>query len=87
MEIKQIKELMAAMGRTGMKRLSVKDEGFELQLERQENGRMVENIGDSLDEDVAGARAAGIEAVLLHRGKDAVDAPADLRVIASLREW
>lgn len=50
MEIKQIKELMAAMGRTGMRRLMVKDEGFELQLERQENSKMVESIGDSLDD-------------------------------------
>jgi acetyl-CoA carboxylase biotin carboxyl carrier protein len=49
-EIKQIKELMAAMGRTGMKRLTVKNDTFELQLERQENGRMVEQIGDSLDD-------------------------------------
>src|SRR5262245_24621576 len=29
---------MAAMGRTGTKRLSLKKEGFELQLEREENG-------------------------------------------------
>lgn len=41
---------MAAMGRTGMKRLTVKNDTFELQLERQENGRMVEQIGDSLDD-------------------------------------
>lgn len=38
MEIKQIKELMAAMGRTGMMRLVLKKEGFELELEREENG-------------------------------------------------
>lgn len=38
MELKQIKELMAAMGRTGTKRLSIKKDGFELQLEREENG-------------------------------------------------
>lgn len=39
MEIKQIKELMAAMGRTCMKRLSIKDQdGFEIVLEREENG-------------------------------------------------
>lgn len=38
MELKQIKELMAAMGRTGTKRLSLKKEDFELQLEREENG-------------------------------------------------
>lgn len=29
---------MAAMGRTGTKRLTLKKEGFELQLEREENG-------------------------------------------------
>jgi acetyl-CoA carboxylase biotin carboxyl carrier protein len=38
MELKQIKELMAAMGRTGMKRLALKKEGFELQLEREQDG-------------------------------------------------
>lgn len=38
MEIKQIKELMTAMGRTGTKRLLLKKDGFELQLEREENG-------------------------------------------------
>lgn len=37
MELKQIKELMAAMGRTGTKKLSLKKEGFEIQLEREEN--------------------------------------------------
>ena len=47
----------------------------------------VVHIGDSLEEDVAGAQAAGIEAVLLHRGDHALDVPVDLRVIASLREW
>lgn len=35
MELKQIKELMATMGRTGMKRLVMKREGFELELERE----------------------------------------------------
>lgn len=37
MELKQIKELMAAMERAGIKKLSVKETtGFELQLERHE---------------------------------------------------
>ncbi len=49
MEIKQIKELMAAMGRTGMKRLMLKREGFEIQLERQE-GKVVDPAIDSLDD-------------------------------------
>lgn len=35
MELKQIKELMASMGRSGMKRLKLKKEGFELELERE----------------------------------------------------
>lgn len=46
MELKQIKELMAAMGRTGTKRLSLKKEGFELELEHAENG--VDRGGDPM---------------------------------------
>jgi acetyl-CoA carboxylase biotin carboxyl carrier protein len=34
-EAKQVKDLMAAMGRTGMRRLVIKREGFELELERE----------------------------------------------------
>lgn len=36
MELKQIKELMIAMGKCGTKRLSIKKEGFEIELEQQE---------------------------------------------------
>ncbi len=45
MELKQIKELMAAMGRTGTKRLTLKKENFELTLEREEqtSGRFVDS--------------------------------------------
>lgn len=52
MELKQIKELMAAMGRTGTKKLSLKKEGFEIQLEREENGafRGVDSPLDLSDE-------------------------------------
>lgn len=35
MELKHIKELMAAMGRTGTKRLELKKENFELVIERE----------------------------------------------------
>lgn len=35
MEIKQIKELMASMVRSGIKRLSLKNENFEIELERE----------------------------------------------------
>jgi acetyl-CoA carboxylase biotin carboxyl carrier protein len=51
-EIKQIKELMGAMGRTGTKRLLLKKEGFELQLERQENGRFLEPLLESNEESI-----------------------------------
>lgn len=45
------------------------------------------HIGDSPAEDVAGARAAGIEPVLLDRDGGGIDPPGGVRVIASLREW
>ena len=45
------------------------------------------HVGDSIEEDVAGALAAGIEPVLLDRdGTLAADAPEGVRVIASLAE-
>jgi putative hydrolase of the HAD superfamily len=42
------------------------------------------HVGDSLEHDVAGARAAGVEAVLLAR--DGAAAPGGVRVVASLDE-
>ncbi len=44
MEIKQIKDLMAAMGRTRMKRLKVTNNGFELELERED--KIVKQVVD-----------------------------------------
>lgn len=38
MELKQIKELMTAMSRTGTKRLEIRESTFELILERHERG-------------------------------------------------
>ena len=52
MEIKQIKELMSVMGRTGTKRLMIKKEGFELQLERQENGKIIEPLLEANEESI-----------------------------------
>ena len=49
MEIKHIKELMAVMGRTGIGKLSIKKEGFELQLECREN-ELIHNVYDVNDE-------------------------------------
>ncbi len=37
MEIKQIKELMGAMGRTGIGEMSIKKDGFELHLKREQH--------------------------------------------------
>jgi acetyl-CoA carboxylase biotin carboxyl carrier protein len=36
LELKQIKDLMAAMGRTGTKRLRIKQDNYELELERED---------------------------------------------------
>src|ERR1700730_2701365 len=41
-ELKHIKELMAAMGKTGTRKLLIKKEGFELQLEHEENGKITD---------------------------------------------
>lgn len=38
MELKQIKELMAAMGRTGTKKIQLRQNDFELTIEREESG-------------------------------------------------
>jgi len=43
-------------------------------------------VGDRLDEDVAGARAAGIEPVLIVRDGRRRSPPADVRVITALDE-
>ena len=45
------------------------------------------HVGDSVEDDVAGARAAGIEPVLLRRGgAEGAGAPRGVRIICSLRE-
>jgi acetyl-CoA carboxylase biotin carboxyl carrier protein len=67
MEVKQINQLMLAMGRYGIKKLSLKKEGFEIELERE--GRFVERAGELFSEegeenplhgDFAKRRAQGI---------------------------
>lgn len=52
MEIKQIKELMAAMQRTGTKKLVIKREGIELELEREgnANSNIMETSESYMDE-------------------------------------
>lgn len=64
---------MTAMGRTGTKRLLIKKEGFELELERQESGgnRMIEPLLDSGDESLVRPESALHRAAsALSRGKE-----------------
>lgn len=72
MEIKHIKELMAVMQRTGTKRLVIKKEGIELELERQEqNYKMMEPSVDLLDENPMKNEMAQHRAnMLLAKGSD-----------------
>lgn len=51
-ELKQIKELMTAMGRTGTKRIILKKDEFELTIEREEQmgGRLPDSSFDLMDE-------------------------------------
>lgn len=51
MEIKQIKELMAVMQRTGTKRLVIKRDGIELELEREDKSyKVLEPSVDLMDD-------------------------------------
>lgn len=73
MEIKQIKELMAVMQRTGTKRLSIKREGIELELEREINptNRAFEPSVSLMDENPLKSEIALHRAnLLLSRGGD-----------------
>ncbi len=59
MELRHIKELMAAMGRTGTKRLTFKKDGIELQLEREETGYHLSSVSSlELGEDMAAPNEA-----------------------------
>jgi acetyl-CoA carboxylase biotin carboxyl carrier protein len=71
-EIKHIKELMAAMGRTRTKSLKLKKEGFELEIECQENGsyRATEPLIDSTEDALLRNESAHRASLLLSRGKE-----------------
>lgn len=69
MEVKQINQLMIAMGRYGMKKLSLKKDDFEMTLEREDQfgGSHFESIAEEGEEnplrgDFARRRAQGIGA-------------------------
>lgn len=72
MELKHIKELMTAMGRTGTRRLLIKKEGFELELERQEYSavRLSESILDSGEESLVRQENAFSRAASLSLGRE-----------------
>jgi acetyl-CoA carboxylase biotin carboxyl carrier protein len=71
-EFKQIKELMAAMGRTGIKRLSLKKENFELSLEREDipGTRLPEPPFDLSDETLRQTIAINRAEQALSRGSE-----------------
>jgi acetyl-CoA carboxylase biotin carboxyl carrier protein len=52
MEVKQINQLMLAMGRYGIRQLSIKKEGFELSLEKEEQSfdRSYEALPEEIEE-------------------------------------
>lgn len=72
MEIKQIKELMSAMGRTGTKRFTLKKENFELIIEREDNGstRYIDSQFEFSDEAIKQAPAWNRTDQVLPRGAD-----------------
>lgn len=72
MELKQIKELMAAMGRTGTKKLILKKEGFEIEIERGESYRPNEAVLAALEsEDFSSRNELGQRAnMAFSRGKE-----------------
>ncbi len=51
MEVKQINQLMVAMGRYGVKRLSIKREGVEVEIEREDKAPAVSQIHDLFREE------------------------------------
>ncbi len=71
-ELKQIKELMAAMGRTGIKRVVIKKESFELTLEREEQagGRLADSNYDFSDEAIKQSAPWSRAEQTLSRGSD-----------------
>jgi acetyl-CoA carboxylase biotin carboxyl carrier protein len=71
-ELKQIKELMAAMGRTGTKRLTLKRDNFELTIEREEQagGRFVESQFEFSEEGLKQPMATSRADQALSRGAE-----------------
>lgn len=44
MEVKQINQLMVAMGRYGMKRISIKRDGIEIEIERESKAPIIDSF-------------------------------------------
>lgn len=77
MELKQIKELMAVMQRTGTKRLVIKKEGVELELEREDrHTKMIEPSVDLMEDNPMRQEIALHRAnILLSRGGELNTSP------------
>lgn len=82
MEIKHIKELMAVMSRTGIGKLSIKREGFELQLESRET-QGHSPIYDVNDEALLRQESALQRAALLVANKNEAPLGSPVGVIAN----
>ena len=86
MEIKQIKDLMSAMARTGTKRLSIKREGFELELERQDNGKIIEPLEELDEASLKERHVLQRTSAALSKGKEIPIAPLRFHPLANLRK-
>lgn len=61
---------MSAMARTGTKKLSIKKEGFEIDLERQENGKILEPLEDVDEALLREKQALQRTSIALSKGKE-----------------
>ena len=72
MELRQIKDLMAAMDRTGTKRLRIKQDNFEIELEREDHLNKKHYAQEELQEHPQG------QIYEVQTGNSKVDIPASL---------
>lgn len=82
MEVKQINQLMLAMGRTGIKKLVLKKEGVELELEREDLAPI-----RPYDGEIAGIEENPMrQEIERHRVTHAVSSPEDRAQAAKVEE-
>jgi acetyl-CoA carboxylase biotin carboxyl carrier protein len=81
-EIRHIKELMAAMGRTHTKRLTFKKDGVELQLEREIDGRVEQSL--ELIDDLPGNEPMRRATAALSKAKESASSLSGSPTVPSL---